>query len=297
MNFDGAALLGAIWQENQSLKSIEFDESNQLIDSNRSIHSYNLETGGLSPRQLIGAELRQQHLATGAAPKQFIANGQSPKKSIAGDFSPRTQIGKLQFISNENRGMSHIQSILLALEAGCKWVQLRVKDRVEAEVLELAVEAKSVCESFGAQLIINDFPAVAKSVKAYGLHLGLDDMPLPEARKIVGNEMIIGGTANTFEHVVQRIEEGADYVGLGPYRFTTTKKNLSPVLGLEGYRRILEMLAARNLSVPIVAIGGIQQEDIAGLKAAGLHGVAMSSALLDTQNRKEAVLEIQKLLC
>ncbi|CAG5069060.1 Thiamine-phosphate synthase [Dyadobacter sp. CECT 9623] len=293
MNFDGAALLGAVWQENQSLKSIESIKSIDPIDS------FNLGTGGLSPRQLIGAELRQQFpAAIETSPEQFIAKGQSPKKSIAGGFSRRiTRDGRLQFVSNENGEISHVQSILLALEAGCKWIQLRVKGRPEDEVLELAEKAKFLCDSFDAKLIINDFPHVAKSVNAYGLHLGLDDMPLREARKIVGEEMILGGTANTLQHVIQRIEEGADYVGLGPYRFTTTKQNLSPILGLEGYQRILHELSLRKCYIPIIAIGGIRQEDIAGLKAAGLYGVAMSSALINSENTKKTIQNIQQILC
>src|SRR5690606_30277357 len=94
------------------------------------------------------------------------------------------------------------------------------------EILELAIAAKASCDAYGAKLIVNDYPEIALEANAYGVHLGLDDMSVRTARQLLGSEMIIGGTANTFEHILQRVEEGADYIGLGPYRFTSTKKKL-----------------------------------------------------------------------
>ncbi len=146
-------------------------------------------------------------------------------------------IEKLQFISNQTKDITHLESIQTALDAGCRWIQLRVKNQSFENVLKLAENAKILCDSYQAKLIINDFPFVAKEIDAYGLHLGLDDMSIETARKIVGKKMIIGGTANTLEHILKRIKEGADYIGLGPFRFTSTKQNLSPILGLEGYQQ------------------------------------------------------------
>jgi thiamine-phosphate pyrophosphorylase len=206
-------------------------------------------------------------------------------------------IAKLHFISSQKSGLSHLQSIQKALDAGCKWIQLRVKNQSEEDVLPLALKAKKLCDGYNAKLIINDFPLIAKEVRAYGLHLGLSDMKIPQARKIVGNEMIVGGTANTFEDIILRINEGADYVGLGPYRFTTTKQNLSPILGLEGYQKLMDRLAKAGHHTPIIAIGGIVPDDIATLKNTGVHGVAMSSALLQSADIKETVSKIKSTLC
>ncbi|MCF2502279.1 thiamine phosphate synthase [Dyadobacter sp. CY107] len=216
--------------------------------------------------------------------------------SEASDFQ-FLKIHKLQFISNQTAGLSHLESIKLALTAGCRWIQLRVKNQPENEVLEIAIAAKELCDSYAARLIINDFPHVAKAVNAYGLHLGLNDMPIAEARKIVGHNMIIGGTANTFEDVLLRINEGADYIGLGPFRFTTTKQNLSPILGLDGYRVIMQKLSEHKLSIPIIAIGGILPDDIAEILATGIYGVAMSSALIQSKETKETVQKLEEILC
>lgn len=193
--------------------------------------------------------------------------------------------------------MSHISSIRLALEAGCRWIQLRVKNRPEEEVLPTAWEAIRLCDSYGAKLIINDFPLVALAVEAYGLHLGLADMSVPEARSLVGEKMVIGGTANTWDDIVRRIDEGADYIGLGPFRFTNTKQNLSPILGMDGYGTLMRQMQAARHSTPIIAIGGITPDDIGELRAAGLHGVAMSAALIGAADPQKTFHQIQQALC
>lgn len=206
-------------------------------------------------------------------------------------------IDKLQFISNQTDDLSHLDSIRLALDAGCRWIQLRVKDQPEEIVIQIATEAKQLCDQYDAKLIINDFADIARQVDAYGLHLGLNDMSITEARKITGSKIIIGGTANTLEDVQKRIEEGADYIGLGPYRFTDTKQNLSPILGLEGYRHILENLDMHAGQTPIIAIGGIKVDDVSGLAEIGIHGIAVSSLVIQSENSKELVSQIQKTLC
>ena len=206
-------------------------------------------------------------------------------------------IDKLQFISNQTNGLSHLESIQLALDAGCRWIQLRIKDQPFADVLKAAFEAKALCSHYQAKLIINDFPAIAKEVDAFGLHLGLRDMSIREGRKIVGREVVIGGTANTLQHVLDRIEDGADYIGLGPFRFTSTKENLSPIIGIEGYRQIINSLTELHLTIPIIAIGGITIQDIPEIIKNGIHGVALSSAIIHSENPTKLVSQINKILC
>jgi thiamine-phosphate pyrophosphorylase len=186
-------------------------------------------------------------------------------------------IDTLHYISQEAPTGTHLTAINHALQAGCKLIQLRMKDQPAGLILEYAIEARRMCEQHGARLIVNDHPEIALKVGAYGVHLGLQDMSLQLAREIVGPDMIIGGTANTHHHVIQRIAEGADYIGLGPYRFTRTKKNLSPVLGLQGIRSIMQGLSAA--AIPVIAIGGILAEDIPLLMQTGVHGVAVSGAI------------------
>jgi len=198
-------------------------------------------------------------------------------------------IDKLHYISQQTPNGSHLTAIRQALDAGCKWVQLRIKNQPDDVILEYAIEANKICTPYGAKLIINDHPEIALKAGAYGMHLGLQDMPITEARNIVGKKTVIGGTANTFEHIKQRIADGADYIGLGPFRFTTTKQNLSPILGLNGYEAIMAQMRSANLQIPVIAIGGILPEDITALMQTGVYGVAVSGTITHATNPTQIV--------
>ena len=193
-------------------------------------------------------------------------------------------MASLQFITHETEQFSYREGAFMALEAGCKWIQLRMKDVAVETVRQLAEELKKACENHHALLIIDDYVEVAREVKADGVHLGKNDMPIEEARKLLGEGFIIGGTANTFEDVKRHYEAGADYLGIGPFRFTTTKKNLSPILGLEGYRNIKQQMIEADIILPAVAIGGITVEYIPAILATGIEGIAMSGAILQAHD-------------
>jgi thiamine-phosphate pyrophosphorylase len=140
-------------------------------------------------------------------------------------------------------------------------------------------------------LIINDNVTIAKEIGADGVHLGKNDMHPTEAREILGGEAIIGGTANTIEDVVQLSGSGVNYIGLGPYRFTTTKDKLSPILGLEGYMKIMREVQMMSIDIPIIAIGGIVPGDVAALMETGIYGVAVSSAINQSIDKHSVIKE------
>ncbi|MGY0040750.1 thiamine phosphate synthase [Pedobacter sp. NJ-S-72] len=198
-------------------------------------------------------------------------------------------IDQLHYISQPPENGTHLTAIEKVLRAGGKWIQLRVKEQEEETVLELAIQASRLCEQYGAKLIVNDYPELALKSGAYGVHLGLDDMPIPEARAILGKNKCIGGTANTFADICRRVEEGADYIGLGPFRFTSTKKNLSPVLGLDGYKRLLQQVFDADIKLPIIAIGGIQIRDTPAILQTGIYGIAVSGLLTQDANPAESI--------
>lgn len=172
-------------------------------------------------------------------------------------------------------GMSHGDLARLACQGGARWIQLRAKNLPVREWLIEARAVAKVCRAFDATFIINDNPDIARQAGADGVHLGQVDLPVSEARRQLGPGRIIGGTANTIEQARRHFADGADYVGGGPFRFTTTKKGLAPVLGMEGLRA----LAAEFPGRPLVAIGGIRLDDVEELLKAGLHGVAVSAAV------------------
>jgi thiamine-phosphate pyrophosphorylase len=199
------------------------------------------------------------------------------------------RISQLHYITQEISGAEHHIKARQACEAGVDWVQLRVKDRSYNDWLDIALKTELVCRKYHARLIINDNPAIAKAAGADGVHLGKTDCSPKEARQLLGEHAIIGGTANTPDDILRLVEEKVDYIGLGPFRFTETKKNLSPVLGLEGYKNIVEFCAKEKILVPIIAIGGIRVEDVKSLIATGVHGIAVSSAINTAASMSETV--------
>lgn len=188
-------------------------------------------------------------------------------------------ISNLHYISQGETPEEHLENIRKMCAAGADWIQLRLKNKPFEVVLETAKAAKEICDGFQVKLIINDFPEVAKKVDAAGVHLGKQDNCPSIARKLLGPGKIIGGTANTLEDCEGLCEKQVDYIGLGPFRFTTTKKNLSPILGAAGYQKILGSLRAVGKSIPVIAIGGITPDDIPALAETGVHGVAVSGWL------------------
>ena len=182
----------------------------------------------------------------------------------------------------------------MALEGGCKWIQLRMKGATDNEVRPIALEAMKLCKETGATFIIDDRVELAMEIGADGVHLGKNDMPIAEARKILGNKAIIGGTANTFDDVKAHYEASANYIGCGPYKFTTTKERLSPILGLEGYSDIVSKMKANGISIPIVAIGGITAADIPLIMNTGVTGIAVSGAVLRSGNPVESMKQLIK---
>lgn len=198
----------------------------------------------------------------------------------------------LLFISHQTEKYTYLQSIEIALKGGCRHIQLRMKDAGEEEVELLARKALKLCEEYKASLYIDDHVEVCKRVGAVGVHLGKSDMPPAEARRTLGNGFIIGGTANTFEDIHYLYKEGVDYIGLGPFRFTTTKKNLSPILGLEGYRSIVSRCREEGVHLPILAIGGITAGDIPDIMQTGVSGIALSSTILNAANPVQETKEI-----
>ena len=207
-----------------------------------------------------------------------------------------TKAFKLQFITHFTEQHSYLDSARMALEGGCRWVQLRMKDASDEEVEAIAVKVKELCRQYGATFIIDDRVELVKKLKADGVHLGKNDMPISEARRILGNEFIIGGTANTFDDVKAHYLSGADYIGCGPFRFTTTKEKLSPILGLEGYRSITSQMKTEGINLPIVAIGGITIDDIPEIMQTGVTGIALSGTILRAENPVEETRKIVEMV-
>ncbi len=203
----------------------------------------------------------------------------------------------MQFITHYTQKYSYTDSARIALEGGCKWVQLRMKDADDLLLEQTALVVQKMCREYGATFIIDDNVALAKKIEADGVHLGKNDMPVAQARKILGEHFIIGATVNSFEDVLAHLQESSpDYFGCGPYRFTSTKQKLAPILGLEGYRSIVGKMRESNISIPIVAIGGICKEDVSQLMETGIDGIALSGSVLRADNPIDQMRRIKDII-
>lgn len=201
----------------------------------------------------------------------------------------------LQFITHYNNRYDTVTGTRAVLEGGCRWVQLRMKDASDADVIAAGREVGAMCRDFGATFLLDDRVHLVEPLGADGVHLGKNDIAVDKARLILGPDRIIGSTANEYADIERAAGLGADYIGLGPFRFTTTKQRLSPVLGIEGYRDIMGRCRRDGIGIPVVAIGGITSCDVPGIMATGVTGIAVSGALLNApspQDETRLMIEI-----
>lgn len=199
----------------------------------------------------------------------------------------------LQFITHHTERYDEVSAAEAVLRGGCRWIQLRMKDAPSQAVVEAGRAIGDMCRKAGATFILDDRADLVDELQADGVHLGKNDMPVEQARGLLGDDRIIGATANTFDDIRRAAAAGADYIGLGPFRFTTTKRNLSPVIGIDGYRSIMERCRQADALLPIVAIGGIVARDIEAIMSTGIDGIALSGALLQAADTTE---ETQKII-
>lgn len=195
----------------------------------------------------------------------------------------KKKISRLQYITQDHAKYSHEEQVKLVAGSGCDWIQLRMKEVSFEMYLATAKNCVAIAHELGCKLIVNDNLDVALQSGADGVHLGLTDLSTKEAREKVGDQFIIGGTANTINDV--KVHYGfADYAGIGPYQYTATKKKLSPIVGADGFSDIVEELRKKKINVPLIAIGGIGFIDTAFIAPTGVHGIAVSSGIINADN-------------
>lgn len=201
---------------------------------------------------------------------------------------------RLMLITHRTARYTETEEIQLALQGGCSWVQLRMKEGLDDDNVREAVRLCEQVDGRDVVLCVDDHPEIALRQGANACHLGKLDMPVDQAWKLVdanldpGRVFYVGATANTFEDIRVAVSRGASYIGLGPFRFTGTKKNLSPILGLDGYREIIARCEDSGIDIPIFAIGGITLEDVGALMETGITGLAVSGAIVNEPDPAEA---------
>lgn len=197
----------------------------------------------------------------------------------------------LQFITNENSSVAITKQILDAIEGGCRWVQIRLKEASDEDIRKIFFEIREKAKETMTTVIINDRVGLVKELGkdgVAGVHLGREDMPASEARLELGPDAIIGVTAHNYDEAASFKGLDIDYIGIGPYAPTETKKNLAPVLGLEGVTEIILRIKDLGMEVPLVAVGGVRLEDVKSLLEVGANGIAVSGAIANAEDIAQA---------
>ena len=202
----------------------------------------------------------------------------------------------LQYITNTQSSVPVADQIRAVVRGGCKWVQIRMKDASDDEIRAVVEEIKPLCIEQDVFLILNDRVELAKELNVGGVHLGKTDMLPGKARALLGPAAVIGVTANTFEDIVAVRSLDIDYIGMGPFAQTTTKKNLAPILGLDGVRNLCKEMLDNEINIAHVAVGGIKLADVAPLMEAGANGIAVSGAIAFAPDIEAATRDFIKAL-
>lgn len=180
------------------------------------------------------------------------------------------------------------QAVEQAVLGGASFVQLREKNTCYEEFREIALDVKKITDKYGIPFVINDNVELCREIDADGVHVGADDMSVKTARKILGDNKIIGGTARTLERAVQAYNEGADYLGIGAVFDTSTKS------GTTHMTKELAQAINRAVPIPTVAIGGINQSNIEQLRGYGISGVAVVSAIFAADDIRKAAESLRR---
>ncbi|MDK2854182.1 MAG: thiamine-phosphate pyrophosphorylase [Thermococcaceae archaeon] len=193
------------------------------------------------------------------------------------------------YVITDRRLKPEVESVKEALEGGATSIQLRIKNAPTREMIEIGKEIRELTKEYGALYFVDDRLDVALATNADGVQLGPEDMPISLARDIAPN-LIIGASVYSLEEALIAEKEGADYLGAGSVFPTSTKKDVK-IIGIEGLRRIVE-----SVKIPVVAIGGINHENVKEVLKTGVDGIAVISAIMGAENIREATERMKKII-
>lgn len=189
-------------------------------------------------------------------------------------------ISKFHYLTQDLAHRSHVEQTAIACKAGANWIQYRCLTKSDAELLEELHQVASICDDWGATLILTNHYHLLDQIDAQGVHLEDMQADFKQIREIISDEKTLGASANTFQDI-QRISLSGvvDYIGCGPFSLTKTKPNDYPMLGIRGYDELIRKMKEEEINLPLLAVGGIKTEDTEPLLKTGIHGVAVSASV------------------
>lgn len=197
-------------------------------------------------------------------------------------------IEKLHFITHDIPQHSHIEQVEIACQAGAKWIQYRCLSKGDEALLADINAIATICDDWGATLIVTDHIHFKGKADIQGFHIENIKADFTALRQQLGDEFTLGGSANTIENLLRLAAEGADYAGFGPFAVTTTKPNDLPFLKLADYENAVTQFASAAIKMPILAVGGVQLDDVSALMETGIHGIAVAAAINQAENMNYA---------
>ncbi|RZK64770.1 MAG: thiamine phosphate synthase [Pedobacter sp.] len=205
-------------------------------------------------------------------------------------------IEKLQYITHDIPDLSHIEQVQLACEAGAKWIQYRCFSKNEEELLNDINSVAEICDDWGTTLIVTNHIHLNGKADLQGFHIEDSKADFLALRKLVGDDITLGGSVNNVEDVIRLAEQGVDYVFLGPSSAVQTNINSSPFLGIDGYLNSINLLKDSNISIPVLAAGGIKIYDVEPLMQTGIFGIAVSEAIYSADDFIQAYQDFYDLV-
>ncbi len=204
-------------------------------------------------------------------------------------------ISRFHYLTQDLPQRSHIEQAEIACKAGANWLQYRCFSKTDEEMIQELHQVASICDDWGATLILTDHYHLLDKVDAQGVHIEDMGADFVSIRKFIGDDKTLGASANTLAQIERISESGVvDYAGCGPFTHTDTKPNDLTLLGSEGYRTINEAMKRLGIDLPVLAIGGIKSEYIETLMETGIYGIAVSSAINLAENPSEVLREFYK---
>jgi len=205
-------------------------------------------------------------------------------------------IEKLHYITQDIPHLTHIEQVQLACEAGAKWIQYRCLSKADDELLTDIHSIAEICDDWGTTLIVTNHIHLHGKADIQGFHIEDIDADFTSLRKRVGDDITLGGSANTLNGLISIAKDGADYANLGPFAVTETKPNNYFPITAEHYKSVTDELKKSGLSIPVLAVGGIKIYDVEALMQTGVYGIAVSGAINFADDFIEAYQDFYELV-
>lgn len=206
-------------------------------------------------------------------------------------------ISKFHYLTQDLPDRSHVEQTRIACEAGANWIQYRCLSKADQELIAEIHQIAAICDDWGVTLILTNHFHLLDRVDAQGVHMEDMKADFKAIRNQIGEDKTLGGSANTFEDVCRMDQSGlVDYIGLGPFSVTLTKPDNYPLLGIDGYKSILQKMDDFAIGIPILAVGGVAVDDVEPLLHAGVHGLAVSAAINHAPDPAKALQNFYKMI-